>query len=205
MSRLRQAWEKLESLDSRRVLMLLVACIAALAMLTLLDVLSAWSKQYSLELESKSFQHQEEVRKLDMARDRDRLALQKERRELGLDGGPSTQPLEKLGDIFLRVGPYALLFFSIAQAWKVFEDQRSSRLRLALSVAFSVVVVGFVLIVGGYVTPTALKVGFGKQQIEVTSESLGVIVVVVGAVMFLASLLLLRPKQLGQDKVEDEA
>lgn len=202
MSIFRKAWDKLGAMDERSALRLVVILIALLIFMSLLDVLNAWSRKYSIELEATSFQHQDDRRKLDLAIERDRLALAKERRDLGLDSGANTQPLKDLGEIFLRVGPYALLFFSIAQAWKVFEDQRSSRLRLGLAVAFSVVVVGFVLIVGGYVTPTTLNVGLGEKQIAVTSESLGVIVVVVGAVMFLASLTTLRPAK--DDKGKDD-
>lgn len=193
MSIFRKLWDKLGAMDERSALRLVLVLITMLVFLSLLDVLNAWSRKYSLELESASFQHQDDRRKLDLAIERDRLALAKERRDLGLDSAANTQPLKELGEIFLRVGPYALLFFSIAQAWKVFEDQRSSRLRLGLAIAFSVVVVGFVLIVGGYVTPTTLNVGLGDRQVAVTSESLGVIVVVVGALMFFASLALLRP------------
>ena len=193
MSIFRKAWDKIGANDERGTVRLLLVLFAMMVLMSLWDVLSAWSRNYTIELEATSIQHQDAKRKLDFAIEHDRLLLAKERRDLGLDAGTNTQPLKELGEIFLRVGPYALLFFSISQAWKVIEDQRSSRLRLGLAISFSVVVVGFVLIVGGYVTPTTLNIGMGENLVAVSSESLGIIVVIVGAAMFLASLVMLQP------------
>lgn len=202
METMKRFWDRLKNIDEKKIPVLIFALVAALVALSLLDVLNAWVRRYTIESEAAVITQMEELRRLDLAKGHDRNALEKERREFGLHV-VSTEALEKLGDIFIRVGPYALLFFSIAQAWKIFEDQRSSRLRLALAVSFSVIVVGFVLIVGGYVSPTELKIGHGGQQTQITSESLGVVVVTLGAVMFMASFVSFRSKA---DKSEkDEA
>lgn len=182
MERVKRLWQGLRNFDARVVLILFAAYLA----LTLTSVIDSWTSRYAAESDASVLAQKEELRKHRLASEHDRNALDKERQDFGLDA-PRTEGLDKLGELFIRVGPYALLFFTIARAWKVFDDPRSSRLRISLAVSFSVIVVGFVLVVGGYVAPTGLNLGLGSQQMKVTSESLGIVVIAIGAAMFIAS------------------
>lgn len=204
MELLKRFWTNLKTLDERQIPKLLLVLFAALVALSLLDVMSSWVRRHTAENEAAVVSQMEELRKLEFAKERDRLAIERERRQLDRDA-PTTQALKELGEIFIRIGPYALLFFSIAQAWKVFEDQRTSRLRLALALSFSVIVVGFVLVVGGYVSPTDLKMGLGNQQTQIASESLGMVVIAIGAAMATFSFVAFRPKQKKDKGERDEA
>lgn len=207
MEKLKQLWTKFDgSMSEAKALKLIVVLVAALVLLYLTTVLDVWVRRHAIESDAAMAAQSEAVRKLEFAREMDRITLDRARREANAAGSyVDTKGLDKLGDIFLRVGPYALLFFSIAQAWRVFNDQRSSRLRLALAVSFSVIVVGFVLIVGGYVAQVTLNMGGGDRKFSISSESLGMVTVVLGAFMATAAFAAFRPtkpKAKGDDEGE---
>ncbi|MFA7267882.1 MAG: hypothetical protein WC073_00925 [Sterolibacterium sp.] len=201
MSKLKEWIDRIKATDDRKYIKITGLMVLLLVGLVIFQIVNDWTTRQAIETGRLSSAYFEESNKVEIARQRDMLALEKERKDLGLADNHAA--LEKLGDLFLRVGPLAILFFSLAQAWKIFEDPRSSRLRLALAVCFSVAVVGFVLIVGGYSAPTSLEIGFKGAQTQVSSESLGIVVLAVSGFMFLVSLAILKSKKIKQP--DDEA
>lgn len=196
MSKLTEWIDRIIAIDDRKLLKILGLLVLLSVVLSIMQVVNDWSMRHSIETGRLSAAYFEQSNQMEVARQRSMLALEKERKDLGL--ADEQAKLEKLGDLFLRVGPLAILLYSLAQAWKIFSDQSSSRLRLALAVSFSVAVVGFVLIVGGYSAPTSLKIGVKGTQTEISSESLGLLVLAVSGVMFLASLAFLKPAKTKQ-------